>query len=110
LVSGDRLERFIVTGAGFQLRRAWEEEVSEIRQGSIEERVKKEVAFHAGQTAESIRSEDSFLADLEFDSLDAVECLMSIEDEFGMEIPDGDAEKIVTVQDAIDYVTANVKA
>ncbi|CAG4889523.1 acyl carrier protein [Paraburkholderia gardini] len=79
-------------------------------QTDIEERVKKEVSFWASCEPDAIKNTDSFLNDFGFDSLDAVEFIMAIEDEFGIEISDEDAAKIATVQQAIDYVMANVKA
>ena len=56
-----------------------------------------------------IKSESSFVDDLGADSLDTVELVMALEEEFECEIPDEDAEKITTVQQAVDYVTANPK-
>ena len=75
---------------------------------NIEARVKKIVAEQLGVAEGDIKNESSFVNDLGADSLDTVELVMALEDEFGMEIPD--AEKITTVQQAIDYATAHVKA
>jgi acyl carrier protein len=74
---------------------------------SIEERVKKIVAEQLGSDEDEISNESSFIDDLGADSLDTVELVMSLEDEFDIEIPDDDAENIATVQAAIDYVSAN---
>ena len=74
---------------------------------SIEERVKKIVAEQLGSGEDEITNESSFIDDLGADSLDTVELVMALEEEFDIEIPDEDAEKIATVQAAIDYVSAN---
>ena len=74
---------------------------------SIEERVKKIVAEQLGSGEDEISNESSFIDDLGADSLDTVELVMALEEEFDLEIPDDDAEKIATVQAAIDYVSAN---
>ena len=76
---------------------------------NIEQRVRKIVAEQLGVSEADIKNESSFVNDLGEDSLDTVELVMALEDEFECEIPDEDAEKITTVQQAIDYVTANVK-
>jgi acyl carrier protein len=76
---------------------------------NIEQRVRKIVAEQLGVNEADIKNEASFTSDLGADSLDTVELVMALEDEFECEIPDEDAEKITTVQQAIDYVTANVK-
>lgn len=76
----------------------------------IEQRVKKIVAEQLGVNEAEIKNESSFVDDLGADSLDTVELVMALEDEFGTEIPDEQAEKITTVQQAIDFVTANQKA
>ncbi|MBP7080993.1 MAG: acyl carrier protein [Rhodocyclaceae bacterium] len=76
---------------------------------NIEQRVRKIVAEQLGVNESDIKSESSFVDDLGADSLDTVELVMALEEEFECEIPDEDAEKITTVQQAIDYVTANPK-
>ncbi|MCG6966943.1 MAG: acyl carrier protein [Chromatiaceae bacterium] len=74
---------------------------------SIEERVKKIVIEQLGVKEEEVVPSASFVDDLGADSLDTVELVMALEEEFETEIPDEDAEKITTVQQAIDYVTAH---
>ena len=74
---------------------------------SVEERVKGLVAEQLGVGAGEIKNESSFIDDLGADSLDQVELVMALEEEFDIEISDEDAEKIQTVQNAIDYVEAN---
>ena len=76
---------------------------------TIEERVKKIVAEQLGVKLEDVTSEASFVDDLGADSLDTVELVMSLEEEFELEIPDEEAEKISTVQNAIDYINNNSK-
>ncbi|ACE85351.1 MULTISPECIES: acyl carrier protein [Gammaproteobacteria] len=75
---------------------------------SIEERVKKIVAEQLGVKEEEVKNEASFVEDLGADSLDTVELVMALEEEFETEIPDEEAEKITTVQLAIDYINANL--
>ena len=76
---------------------------------NIEERVKKIVAEQLGVKLEDVKNESSFVDDLGADSLETVELVMALEEEFETEIPDEEAEKINTVQAAIDYVVANTK-
>ncbi len=71
---------------------------------SVEERVLEIIAEQLGLDKDEIQPEASFIDDLGADSLDIVEMIMTIEDEFDVEISDEDAEKIATVQDAINYI------
>lgn len=74
---------------------------------TIEDRVKKIVAEQLGVDLEEVKTESSFVDDLGADSLDTVELVMALEEEFETEIPDEEAEKITTVKLAVDYVNAN---
>ncbi|MEN9455565.1 MAG: hypothetical protein RL210_1084 [Pseudomonadota bacterium] len=76
---------------------------------NIEQRVRKIVAEQLGVNESEIKNESSFVEDLGADSLDTVELVMALEEEFECEIPDEDAEKITTVQQAIDYVNTHLK-
>ncbi len=76
---------------------------------NIVERVKKIVAEQLGVNEADIKNESSFVDDLGADSLDTVELVMALEEEFECEIPDEEAEKITTVQQAVDYVLAHKK-
>lgn len=73
---------------------------------NVEDRVKKIVVEQLGVKEEEVSSESSFVDDLGADSLDTVELVMALEEEFECEIPDEAAEKITTVQQAIDYINA----
>ena len=75
---------------------------------SIEERVKKIVIEQLGVSEDQVVTSASFVDDLGADSLDTVELVMALEEEFETEIPDEEAENITTVQLAIDYITKNV--
>ena len=75
---------------------------------NIEERVKKIVSEQLGVKEEEVTTESSFVNDLGADSLDTVELVMALEEEFETEIPDEEAEKITTVQQAIAYIEANL--
>lgn len=70
----------------------------------IAERVKKIVVEHLGVDDKNVTETASFIDDLGADSLDTVELVMAFEEEFGCEIPDDAAEKILTVKDAVDYI------
>ncbi len=71
------------------------------------ERVRKIVVEHLGVEEDKVTQTASFIDDLGADSLDTVELVMAFEEEFGCEIPDDAAEKIVTVKDAIDFIQEN---
>ncbi len=73
----------------------------------VAERVTKIVVEHLGVEASKVMDNASFIDDLGADSLDTVELVMAFEEEFGCEIPDEVAEKILTVKDAISYIEAN---
>lgn len=77
---------------------------------SIEDRVKKIVVEQLGVKDEEVSTESSFVDDLGADSLDTVELVMALEEEFKTEIPDEEAEKITTVQQAIDYIKNHAAA
>lgn len=72
-------------------------------------KVKEMVASQLGKTEDEISPESSFIEDLGADSLDLVELIMSMEDEFGLEISDEDAESIITVQDAVNFILERKK-
>ena len=76
---------------------------------SVEDQVRGIIAEQLGLKAEEIKNDASFVDDLGADSLDTVELVMALEEEFETEIPDEEAEKITTVQQAIDYVGAHLK-
>lgn len=76
---------------------------------SIEERVKKIVVEQLGVSEEEVSESASFVEDLGADSLDTVELVMALEEEFECEIPDEEAEKITTVKEAIDYINAHLE-
>lgn len=74
---------------------------------SVEEQVKEIIVEQLGVSDDSVGGTANFIDDLGADSLDTVELVMKFEEDFDIEIPDEDAEKIRTVQDAIDYISAN---
>ena len=75
----------------------------------ILEKVKGIIVEQLGVTDTAVTMEASFIDDLGADSLDIVELIMDIEEEFDIEIPDSDAEKVVTVGDVVDYIKENVQ-
>ena len=75
----------------------------------IEQRVKKIVVEQLGVEEANVKNSSSFVDDLGADSLDTVELVMALEEEFNCEIPDEEAEKITTVQSAIDYIKAHAE-
>ncbi|MCR9279226.1 MAG: acyl carrier protein [Pseudomonadaceae bacterium] len=74
---------------------------------SVEERVKKLICEQLGVKEDEVKESASFVEDLGADSLDTVELVMALEEEFETEIPDEEAEKITTVKEAIDYILAH---
>ena len=76
----------------------------------VAERVKKIVVEHLGVDTDKVTEDASFIDDLGADSLDTVELVMAFEEEFGVEIPDDAAEKILTVKDAIGFIQTHEKA
>lgn len=76
---------------------------------SLDSRVKNIIVDQLDVTEEEVTPQASFVDDLGADSLDTVEMVMAFEEEFSIEIPDEDAEKIKTVQDAVDYIAKKVK-
>ncbi len=73
------------------------------------EKVKGIIVEQLGVAENAVTMEASFIDDLGADSLDIVELVMALEEEFDIEIPDSDAEKVVTVQDVVEYIKENVK-
>jgi len=76
---------------------------------SVEEKVKHIIVEQLGVDEDEVKPDASFVDDLGADSLDVVELVMALEEEFGLEISDEDAEKLRTVQQAIDYIGSNAK-
>ncbi len=76
---------------------------------AVEDKIKEIIVEQLGVSAEEVVTEASFIDDLGADSLDIVELVMAIEEEWGLFIPDDDAEKIQTIQDAINYVEERTK-
>jgi acyl carrier protein len=76
----------------------------------VDDKVKQIIVDQLGVDAADVTPASSFVDDLGADSLDRVELIMALEETFGIEIPDEDAEKISTVQDAVDYIQKNAKS
>jgi acyl carrier protein len=88
----------------------WEEQImASVNEQEIVGKVKKMVASQLGKSEGEISIESAFIEDLGADSLDLVELIMAMEDEFGLEISDEEAERIVTVQDAINHILEHKK-
>lgn len=79
-------------------------------EAEIFEKVKAIVVDQLGVDDDQVTSEANFSTDLNADSLDSVELIMALEEAFGVEIPDENAEKLITVQDAVDYISGKVAA
>ncbi|MEQ8798205.1 MAG: acyl carrier protein [Salinisphaeraceae bacterium] len=77
---------------------------------SVQERVQKIIAEQLSVGEDQVTSEASFVDDLGADSLDTVELVMALEEEFEIDIPDEEAEKIVCVQDAVDYIKSHAES
>jgi acyl carrier protein len=120
-ISGSERRAFAVSEVGAQqlsgtlqqrearLSGLWESK-GERAMSDIASRVKKIVVEHLGVEEEKVTENASFIDDLGADSLDTVELVMAFEEEFGCEIPDDAAEKIVTVKDAIDFIQENAES
>jgi acyl carrier protein len=80
-----------------------------VKTNEIETRVKKIVVEQLGVKEDEVTTDASFVDDLGADSLDTVELVMALEEEFETEIPDEDAEKIVTIKDAVNYIVGRVE-
>jgi acyl carrier protein len=80
-----------------------------LKMSTIEARVKKIVIEQLGVKEDEVSNDASFVDDLGADSLDTVELVMALEEEFETEIPDEDAEKITTIQQAVDYINSHMK-
>jgi acyl carrier protein len=81
-----------------------------VAMASVEEKVKHIIVEQLGVDEDEVKAEASFVDDLGADSLDVVELVMALEEEFGLEISDEDAEKITTVKMAIEYIQNNTKS
>lgn len=77
---------------------------------SVQEKVKHIIVEQLGVDEEEVKADASFVDDLGADSLDVVELVMALEEEFGLEIGDEDAEKLATVQQVVDYIESHVKS
>jgi acyl carrier protein len=110
----DRIRRFTYLTPGGALSRV-QAGFADLMEGgkpmeNVEQRVKKIVAEQLGVNEADVKNESSFVNDLGADSLDTVELVMALEEEFETEIPDEEAEKITTVQQAVDYIKAHASS
>jgi acyl carrier protein len=105
------MHRFLLQSAASKLSAigTTPKEGRSLQMENVEQRVKKIVAEQLGVNEAEIKNESSFVDDLGADSLDTVELVMALEEEFETEIPDEEAEKITTVQQAIDYINVHAK-
>ena len=103
IYAGDAARR-LVNGVLGSVSRSRVEEPEFVTDGTTYERLKKIIVEQLGVDEEEVTPQASFVEDLNADSLDLVELIMSLEEEFGMEISDEDAEKIQKVQDAVDFI------
>lgn len=107
-VSTVHLSQSMVTGLAGTANPLHQEAKKVSKTDNIEERVHNIVCEQLGTTRDKISAETSFINDLGADSLDTVELVMEFEDEFEINIPDEDAEKIQTVGDAVTYITGKL--
>jgi acyl carrier protein len=98
-----------VIGPGSIIKKDQKEMTTTMDRKQILDRIKKVVAAQLSIAEDEVKENSSFTTDLGADSLDTVELVMALEDEFGVEIPDEDAEKITTVAAAVDYVESKSK-
>jgi acyl carrier protein len=110
-VRGRKFRRFLLQSAASKLPAigTTPQEGRSLQMENVEQRVKKIVAEQLGVNEAEIKNESSFVDDLGADSLDTVELVMALEEEFETEIPDEEAEKITTVQQAVDYINVHAK-
>jgi acyl carrier protein len=91
-----------------KISQIWEEVNLKMSSEEIFDKVKEIIVEQLGVAENTVTMEASFIDDLGADSLDIVELIMALEEEFDLEIPDADAEKIVSVSDVVDYIKENV--
>ena len=93
----------------YNIFQTWEEvNLQKMSSEEVFEKVKNIIIEQLGVAETAVTNEASFIDDLGADSLDIVELIMALEEEFDIEIPDADAEKVVTVEDVVEYIKENV--